>query len=436
MDCAAVLDLAADDLDAAAVLPVLCPDAALDAVTARTVLLSADSSDAARRRVPLLAPFPELASLAKLVALVDAPADVVVDARLPDPATAIVTPLSDEVLATAALARAQLHAGGLGPEARARARGYLAKVYAHALRQLGIEPTRPPGPFGRLLAAQAIAHGRAFCAAYWHRRVRGLHRLCTETERAMLRAVLALEADASTGDVPLAAHELVMGRRYLLRSDVKARLAKSFDGETGPLAPSRLAPIAAELPRLMEHGLIDLAIGRALTLRKQGNLSVASIEGLLQQELGAAEGDEYVERLHKRVENATKRGTGTATGTLEHAPDPTWPSASVVARGQLEAIEAADDAFTRRYALARAVVVLRRRPDALRIALDRARRAPDPAVASAVPLLRATLDELDDGRLAYLRRQVATDDAVVTPAEGVRRRSAALIARDAGDAAR
>ncbi len=428
--------LASDDLDAAAVLPVLCPDAALDAVTARTVLLSADSSDAARRRIPLLAPYPELASLAKLVALVDAPPELVVDARLPDPATAIVTPLSDEVLATAALARAQLYTSGLGPDAHTRARGYLAKVYAHALRQLGIEPTRPPGPFGRLLAAQAIAHGRAFCDAYWRRRVRGLHRVCAESERAMLRAVLALEADASAGDVPLAAYELVMGRRYLLRNDVKARLTKAFEGETGPLTPSRLAPIAAELPRLIEHGLVDLAIGRALTLRKQGNLSVASVEGLLQQELGAAEGDEYVERLHARIERATKRGAGTATGTLEHAPDPTWPSASVVAREQLEAIEAGDDGFTRRYALARAVVVLRQRPDALRVALDRASRTTNPAVAGAVPLLRATLDELDDGRLAYLRRQVATDNAVVVVPEGMRRRSAALIARDAGDAAR
>ena len=433
-DCDALQGLTGEDDHAAALLPILCPDAPLDAVAARKALLAADSADAARRRIPLLSGHAELEALARLVALTDV--DVEVDARLPDPATAIVTPLSDEVLATAALARAQLHSPGLGPTERTRARAYLAKVHTHALRQLGVDTTRPPGPLGRHLAALAIHYGRAFCTAYWRRRVPGLGTLFGETERAILGAVLVLEADSSAGDPPLVAHELSMGRQYLERPDVHTRLLKAFERDLGPLSPNRLEPIAKALPRLLEHGLVDLAIARALTLRKRGNVALADIEQLLRTGLTDVEGEEYLERLDTRLQRARRRGTPASAASLDHAPDPDWPSASVVARTQLEAIESAPHGFARRYALARAVLVFRARPDALRVALDRASTSNRIEIATAIPLLRSVLDEIDDGRLAWLRRQADTDARVSTDAESAMRRRFARMAREAGDAAR
>ena len=433
-DCDAVRAMADDDEHAAALLPVLCPDVALDAVTARKVLLAADSADAARRRVPLMRGHAELEALAKLLAQVQV--DVEIDARLPDPATAIVTPLSDAVLATAALARSQLLTPGLGSDAHTRARAYLAKVHTHALRQLGVETTRPPGPFGRQLAALAIHHGRSFCLAYWRRRIAGLGTLFTETERAILQAVLVLEADASAGDPPLVAYELSMGRQYVERPDVHARLLEAYERDLGPFSPGRVEPIAKALPRLLEHGLVDLAIARALTLRKRGNVPLADIEQMLRTRLSELEGEEYLERLDTRLIRARSQPSPATAASLDHAPDPDWASASAVAREQLEAIEGATSAFARRFALGRAVLVFRARPDALRIALDRAATSTQPSVATAVPLLRSVVDELDDGRLAWLRRKAATDHLVVTDEEAAARRRFAAMAREAGDAAR
>ncbi len=433
-DCEEVAAMAAEDGHAAALLPVLCPETPLDAVAARKALLAADSADAARRRIPLLAGHNELEALAKLVAQTSV--DVEIDARLPDPATAIVTPLSDTVLSTLALARARLQTPGLGPGAHTQARAYLAKVHTHALRQLGIETTRPPGPLGRQLAALSIHYGRAFCTAYWRRRVPGLGTLFNETERAILWAVLVLEADSSAGDPPLVAYELSMGRQYVERTDVHARLLKAFERDLGPQSPNRVEPIANALPRLLEHGFVDLAIARALTLRKRGNVPLADIEQLLQAGLTDVEGEEYLERLDARLKRARANSSPASAASLDHAADPDWPSPSVVARTQLEAIEAAPSEFARRFALGRAVLVFRARPDALRVAIDRASTSIQPAVASAVPLFRSVLDEIDDGRLSWLRRQAETDVRIVTDEEAATRRSFAKLAREAGDAAR
>ena len=165
-------------------------------------------------------------------------------------------------------------------------------------------------------------------------------------------------------------------------------------------------------------------------------MPLADIEQLLRSGLTDVEGEEYLERLDARLTRARAEATPATAASSDHAADPSWPSASVVAREQLEAIEGARTPFARRFALGRAVLVFRSRPDALRVALDRAQTSTQPAVATALPLLRSVVDELDDGRLAWLRRQAATDGRVVTDAETATRRRFAVMARDAGDAAR
>lgn len=428
-DCDELEARARSDEHDASLLAAMCPHTPLTEVTARMLLRSVDTFDAARRRLEQLRPFDELSALAQLVAHVEA--TTAVAHHLPVVASASVTPLDDVVLATAQLARAQVVEPGLGHNARTAARGYLAKVHIHALRQLGLERTRAPAPFERLLAALAIHYGRTFCDAYLRRRVAGLWPVCAEAEHTILEAVLALESDSGTGDVPIVVLEWYQGRRYLARGDVRSRLRQQSER-----AVDRLAPIVAELPRLVEHGFVDLAIARAATLQRKGNLRQEAVATLLRATLEHAEATEYLERLHARLARGLRRSGRAEWGSLDHARDPTWPTASVVARQQLEAIESADSAFARQYARGRAVLMFRERPDALRVALDRAARATDPAIAASVQLLRAVLDERDDGRLANLRLQTTTEAFLPAEPEAARRQATAYTARAAGDVPR
>ena len=240
--CDALLRSAATDVDDAALLPTLCPDAPLDPVTARGVLLAAGTSEQARRVEPLLRGFPELQAMAQLAGHVKAPLPV--PPTLADVAVAPVTPFDGSVLAQVQLARALVHDETTHVDTRTRARAWLAKAYMGALKQLGIGPTRPPAPFGRLLAAHAIHYGRSFCASFWQRQIPGLFDLCAQTEVDVLAATLALEAGHHGGDPAIVAVELGEGRRYVSRDDVRARIEKRVLGspEATALDPDRLAP--------------------------------------------------------------------------------------------------------------------------------------------------------------------------------------------------
>ena len=413
-DCEGLAISARDDADDAALLPVLCPHVSLDAVTARAVLMAAGSSREAQALVPALAKFPELQAMAQLVGHVAAPLPV--PPTLVDPAKAAVTPIDANVLAQVQLARALLYDGKTPVDTRTRARAYLAKVHMSATRQLGIGATRPPGPFGRLLAAQAIHYGRSFCTSYWRRRVSGLFDIFAQTEVDLLSAVLALEASHYAADPAIVAIELGEGRQYVRRTATAARIRKRLESspEATQVEPSRLAPTVNELDRLLAMGFVDAALSAGISIgTKSGGPGLAPMEQLLTEGLRRAEGEEYAERLARRFARARKREPRPAEhgpGELDHAREPPWPSATAEATRLLDALrDAPTTGFGRRRALGHAVLLGRRRPDALRAAIDEAARASDPKLAGALPLLRAVATELDDGNLRTLRRSHATD---------------------------
>ena len=413
-DCEGLATAARDDPDDAALLPVLCPDVPLDAVTARAVLMAAGSSQQARAVAPALARFPELRAMAQLVGHVAAPLPE--PPTLVDPSAAAVTPIDAGVLSQVQLARALLYDSNVPVDTRTRARAYLAKVHMSATRQLGIGATRPPGPFGRLLAAQAIHYGRSFCTSFWRRRVSGLFEIFAQTEVDLLSAVLALEASHYAADSGIVAIELGEGRQYVRRTATAARIRKRLESspEATQVDPTRLAPTVNELDRLLAMGFVDAALAAGISIgSKSGGPGLAPMEQLLTEGLRRAEGEEYAQRLAGRFARARKREPRPpehGAGELEHAREPPWPSATAEATQLLDGLrDAPSDGFGRRRALGRAVLLGRRRPDALRAAIEEAARATDPKLSGALPLLRAVSAELDDGNLRTLRRAHATD---------------------------
>ena len=426
-DCNALVQSAAHDVDDAALLPVLCPDAPLDAVTARGVLLAVDSSAQARAVDPRLHGFPELQAMARLVGHVASPT---MPTALADPATSLVTPLDDSVLAQVQLARALVHDETTHVDTRTHARAYLAKAYMAALKQLGIGPTRPPSPFGRLLAAHAIHYGRSFCASFWQRQLPGLFDLCAQTEVDMLAATLALEASHYAGDPAIVAVELGEGRRYVSRDDARLRIEKRLEGspEATVLDPDRLAPTVSDLERLIAQGFVEHAIARGLAIA--GGPGLGPIEQLLRDGLQRSEGDEHRAQLEARFASVRKqaaRPVEDGAGELEHAREAPWATATAEADRMLEAIAAAPaSGFARRRVLGRVVLAARRRPDALLAAIDLAASSTDAKIVAALPLLRAVAHEHDDGALRWLRRARPIDDDARV------RQELALGAREAG----
>lgn len=427
-----------DDLDAV-LLAWLCPERPLDTLTARAALLAVRSPDEAAALVPRLDAHPALQGLARLVAQ-----ERVDPSRgpLPNPAKAVVSPVSDEVLARVQQAHALIAEPGLPLAERTRARAYVAKVYLQATQQLGITVGRPTAPFGRLLAGRALHYGRAFCLSYWRNRVAGLAPLFGEIETRLLELTLALEGGAPDGDGARLAVELPSTRRYVQGDGPRERIERRLAQRTArPWGPERLLPTANAIERLLGHGFVDLAIDRALAEgRRPDGPGLAAVEQLMRDELARTERGEYLQRLEGRFERERSRPKApaeTGPGELAHAAEPPWVPASAVAEEAASLIELAPErGLARRYALARALLLVRDRPDALLLVLDRVTdETASPALREAGPWLGEELAARDDGRRAWLQRRVAID-ALAPPstpheAEAARRRSYALRVREA-----
>ncbi len=267
----------------------LCPDPKLAAPTFRARV--AASHDAHTRRA-LAAQARDRADLEELVALLDlllggpessastigpgsAPSEASAPLKLPDPAQALVLPLTREVLHNVALAHAiESRAESItDPDARTRADAYLAKVYLQSLRILGPYARAPLGPAARELAGRALYYGRRFCQRYVQRRVVGLASLFAQTEVDMLALAVALDESPFSGDSAMT----VIGReraRDWLRSDkTRARLERQLASRNLDEVPSinRLLSLSDELGRLIAAGYSDLALDRAsrALLRKE-----------------------------------------------------------------------------------------------------------------------------------------------------------------------
>ncbi|MCH9683910.1 MAG: hypothetical protein K0V04_20930 [Deltaproteobacteria bacterium] len=410
-DCADLVQLAADGGPDAVLLAWLCPDRPIDAVTARAALLAATTVDEAAALIPRLQRHPALQGIAILIAQtpVDPPATT-----LPNPASAVVSPLHPSVLAQVQLAHTVVATAGIAPAARTRARGLLAKVYLQATQQLGLSIGRPTSALTRLLAGRAMHYGLAFCLAYWRNRVGGLAPLFAEVETRLLELTLTLEAQPHHGDAARLADTLEQTRRYLLREGPSARIERRLAERIGVAwGPERLQPLPNVIDRLLDLGFVDLAIDRGLAEgRRSGGPGLRAMEQLLRDGLSRAEQREYLARLEARLRRTRARKPGPAevgSGSTPHAAEQPWTPAETVADDVAAWIERApaEAGIPRAHALGRALLLVRQRPDALLRVLDRANDdAATPALRDAAPWLSEQLRAHDDGRRAWLRRQV------------------------------
>jgi hypothetical protein len=414
-DCDALAARAREGGPDAVLLAWLCPDRPLDAVVARAVVLAVRSPDEAATLVPRLVEHPPLRGLLLLVAQGAAEPT----ATPTDPATAIVSPIDGAVLGQVQRAHALVTARGTPPAERTRARAVVAKVYLQATQQLGVAVDRPPEPFARLLAGRALHHGRQFCIAYLQVRVAGLAPLFHEVEAHLPVLVAALESSPHHGDGARATVELAETRRYLQRSGPRDRIARHLAaGSRAKGAVVEPRPLPDELARLLDHGLVDLALAQGIEAASSPEGSgLRAMEQHLRDALVQAERGEHLALLELRLARARAR----TPPPPEHGPappptasDPPWPSAGSVATEAAEWIERApsEAGLPRRYALGRALLLVRSRPDALVLLLDGgAAEDASPALRHAVAWLTRELEARDDGRLSWLQRWAAADAA-------------------------
>lgn len=433
-DCATLASRAARVPEDLVLLPILCPGLTLDHSQTRTVVLALPSASAAARAIPALDGEPELQGVVRLAALDRSGQPM--PSELPDPATALLTPIDDRTLAAVELAHASLRDPAIDETGRTRAHAFLARVYIQAIQSLGLQAGRPLPPLARLLAGPALFHGRNFCRFYWQRRVAGLERSFAETEVDLLALLIDLDNTAHTGDPALLAVERPRTRSYLLRSGPTSRIAKRAQQrpEARALGTELLLPLAHELGRLIDHGFIDLALDEGLRAGAEaGSYGLDPMVALLTEDLRERDLREYERRLARRVERARKSTpTARLEGGRELEPElpVEWPNAATVAErahAWLAVAHGRGPDFARRHAIGRALLSLGDRPDAVRELL--AAPHDDAVVHDHDALLFALLDAREDESLAALRLRVAAGDK--DDRESQARRSYALAARDA-----
>jgi hypothetical protein len=434
LDCETLATRAERVTEDLVLLPVLCPGMSLEHSQTRTIVLALASGSAAAQAIPALDDEPELQGVVRLAALDRSGQPM--PTELPDPATALLTPIDDRTLAAVELAYAKLRDAAIEETERTRAHAFLARVYIQAIQSLGLPAGRPLPPLARLLAGPALFHGRNFCRFYWQRRVAGLERSFAETELDLLALLIDLDNTAHAGDPALLAVERQRTRTYLLRPGPTSRIAKRAQQrpEARALGTELLLPLPHELGRLVDQGFVDLALDEGLRVGAEaGGPGLDPMVALLTEDLRERDLREYERRLARRVERARKSTpSARLDGSRELEPElpVEWPSAAVLserARAWLAVAHGRGPDFARQHALARVVLGLSERPDAVRELL--AAPPEDAVVHDHGPLLIALLDARDGESLAALRLRVATSER--DDAEDRTRRSYALAARDA-----
>lgn len=418
-DCASLAARAASSPPDAALLPWLCPEAQVSRGALRGALLLAGSPAEAAALAPRLTAAPELAGLARLAALARGGA---LPAEAPDPVTTPVSPIDDAVLAGVVRAIGAQTAPGLTHDQRTRAAAFLARAHNEALAQLGLPPGQPLPPFARLLAGRALHFGRSFCQMYWQRRVAGLEGIFAAAEGELLRVMLALEGSPHAGDDALLAVERQRARRHLQGGGV----AERFKARGAAESPTDLLPLPHEFDRLLDHGMVELAIQRALFLAGEPPqpFGLAAMTELLREGLARRDLGEFEALLKQQIAEARalqppppEQGARALPARRPLA----WPDAGKVADAAAGWLHAAEGAagLARRHALGRALILLRERPDASRELIRRG--------ATGAAMARSLLDLHDGEGLTWLRGATAAASG-----DAATRRAFALASRDAG----
>lgn len=436
-DCADLERRAAHSSDVV-LLPVLCPGLSLDHSELRRALLEVGSAAEVATMVAALDRDAELQGLVRL-AMLDHSSQPL-PSELPDPATALLTPIDDRILAAVELAHALLREPELDELRRTQAHALLARVYLQALSSLGLRAGRPLPPFARLLAGPALLHGRSFCRFYWQRRVAGLERTFADTEVELLALLIDLDNTPHAGDPALLAVERQRTRSYLEQRGPTGRIAARarHRSDAPALGTDLLLPFVHELDRLFDHGFVDLALERAMQRGAEaGGYGLDPLVAVVTEDLRERDLREYERRLARRTERAGRTTPSSRHAAGSRALEPElpveWPNAARVAEeahAWLTVAHGRGPDFARSHARARAVLALRWRPDAIHELLG----ANDEVVASHHDLLFELLDAVDDGALASLRPRVAAQwpaGASQTASDARTRQRFALATRDA-----
>ena len=374
-DCATLLASAETDSQDAGAAGKLCNDQTLNLAQARAVLLQATSHAEAKAMIPRLAKHQDLQGLARLVAR-DRTASAL-PAQLPPPQSAIVTPVSEEVLAATIFAYGALMRPGIPRDDRTRALAFLAKVNIQALQQLGLGDAESLPAFARLLAADALHYGRRFCTAYWQNRVLGLERLFADTEIRLLAIVHALEGSHHHADYGRLAVERQLARRYVQRSGPRQRIESRIGHAAGNdnvriQHVSQLAPLANELQRLMDQRFVDLAITRALHLGADSSgYGIDPVVELLAETIAGRQLNEHDTLLRERIAEYRRREPpppSLGPRKLAHATEPAWATAAEIAGQVVDQVTQVANArdFSQRYHAAVLADLVRRRSDSIR----------------------------------------------------------------------
>lgn len=414
--CDAVALRASTHAQDAVVLAWLCPDMPLDAVAARAALLAVASPDEAARLAPRLDAHPNLAALARFVSAVREPSTVLTP-KIERPEAANVSPLDPTIAAAAASARALVYSKGIGHDQRTRAHGYLAKVALQAMRQLGAAPSRGLPPLAGLLAAIGLHHGRVMAQSHWRRRVPGLAPVFSQVEDAILDTTLALQRTSYQGDAARSIIERGRARDYVLRDGPRQRIdaRRKSAAATAPGQPTTATvwPLVDELRRLVEHGLVDRAVEHIVAAtRAPGGPGLTVVERLLTDALIAADRPELVARVSHRLRRVRAQLPAAGTGSLRHGTEVAIEAPEGVADRAAQWLASGHtttDAFARQYAVIRAQLILRTRPDATAVLLDRAVLSDDVALRSALSVLTQLLDAHGNESLAVQRLRARAD---------------------------
>ncbi len=371
----------------------MCPRVPLTARRARAALLQTGTPAAISQLIPMLSRHPDLQGLAKLAAH-SPPATVA--ARIPLPGQTVAAPMSPRILAQVAHAHRLMWDPNVANADRTRAAAFLTEVYLQALQQLGLNP--PLAPFTRLLAGRMLHHGRVFCTRYWQHRVAGLESSFVAAEVALYEVLRKLESSPTTGEGARLGQERLRTRRYLLRDGPRARIS-ARRGER-----VELLPLANELQRLVDQGLVDTAFERGLVAAAASDgPGLDPMESLLRETLatrGLTSFDGLLDRRLAEFRGRDPPPPDVGPGSLKHPVDPSWPSDRELAAALETTLEASLSRRDHRPSVssARLVLTLFGRPQATLALLARAGQDDAPAGLRAQ---RTTLHALTEAQLDH-----------------------------------
>ncbi len=377
--CSTLRALAEDaeqGLEAAALLPVVCPELELEGPLLRRALLRQHDPTRALSWASARGDR-ELVGIAAMWRRLPLELEPEVVAESLDAAKAIVYPIGARQLIDFDLAQAQLVTGGLSGTTRLHARAYLARIHLEALAALGLDPSRELDPLARRLAGPAIHHALAFLETQMQQPRRSLRARAETVELALLDTYLALELTAPYLLDPLTRDAHHRAWRYLRRSSVRERLdaqlqrlgrsRQGYAADARPRpGPEALASPSLELFRLVDGARVDAAIECAVELaRERDGPGAAPVEADLARILDARLAPEAALDAQTRAREAFADLGARAIGerpyeAVEQTP---WlaPEAWIEAR-EAEAAALPDEGFARRLALAALVLELEAAP--------------------------------------------------------------------------